>query len=209
MSFYLLLGATYAFAAAVQPGPFQAYLIASTLTRGLRRTLPAVLAPLLSDVPIIALVLLVLTQVPPSVVNALRLCGGVFLLYLAGRAFAAFMHDEAPQAGRSSPAVRTVIEAAFVNLLNPNPYISWSLILGPLLLEAWRANPANGIALLAAFYATMIVSTAVILLPFAGARTLGPRVGRWMLGVSALALAAFGLYQLWAGGAALLAGFFD
>jgi hypothetical protein len=30
-----------------------------------------------------------------------------------------------------------------------------------------------------------------------------------MLGVSALALAAFGLYQLWAGCAALLAGFFD
>jgi len=209
MSFYLLLGATYAFAAAVQPGPFQAYLIASTLTHGLRRTLPAVLAPLLSDIPIIALVLLVLTQVPPSVVNALRLCGGVFLLYLAARAFAAFRHDEAPQAARSSPAVRTVVEAAIVNLLNPNPYISWSLILGPLLLQAWRAAPANAIALLVAFYATMIVSTAVILLPFAGARNLGPRVGRSMLGVSALALAAFGLYQLWAGGAALLAGFFD
>jgi hypothetical protein len=55
----------------------------------------------------------------------------------------------------------------------------------------------------------MVVSTAVILLPFAGARTLGPRVGRWLLGVSALALTAFGLYQLWAGRAALLAVFFD
>ena len=209
MPAYVLLGATYAFAAAVQPGPFQAYLIASTLTRGLRRTLPAALAPLLSDVPIIALVLLVLTRVPSSVVNALRLGGGVFLLYLAARAFAAFRRDEAPQAARSSPAVRTVVEAAFVNVLNPNPYISWSLILGPLLLQAWRAAPANAIALLVSFYATMIVSTAVILLPFAGARTLGPRVGRSMLGVSALALAAFGLYQLWAGCAALLAGFFD
>ncbi|MCK7498353.1 MAG: hypothetical protein MZW92_52770 [Comamonadaceae bacterium] len=62
---YVTLGAAYAFAAAVQPGPFQAHLVASTLTRGLRRTLPAVLAPLLSDVPIIVLVLLVLTQVPP------------------------------------------------------------------------------------------------------------------------------------------------
>jgi len=40
--------------------------------------------------------------------------------------------------------------------------------------------------------------------PFAGARTLGPRVGRTMLGVSALALAAFGVYQLWAGGAAVV-----
>jgi len=58
----VLLGATCAFAAAVQPGPFQTYLISSTLTRGWRRTLPVVLAPLLSDVPVIALVLLVLTS---------------------------------------------------------------------------------------------------------------------------------------------------
>jgi threonine/homoserine/homoserine lactone efflux protein len=54
---HALIGATYAFAAAVQPGPFQTYLIASTMTRGWRRTAPAVLAPLLSDIPIIAIVM--------------------------------------------------------------------------------------------------------------------------------------------------------
>jgi threonine/homoserine/homoserine lactone efflux protein len=97
-----------------------------------------------------------------------------------------------------------VLEAAFVNLLNPNPYLSWSLILGPLLLQAWQAAPAHGIALLVSFYVTMIASTAVILLPFAGARALGPRVGRTMLGVSAAVLAAFGVYQIWAGGAAVV-----
>ena len=34
---------------------------------------------------------------------------------------------------------------------------------------------------------------------FAGARRLGPRVNRVLVGVSALALAAFGLWQLWLG----------
>jgi threonine/homoserine/homoserine lactone efflux protein len=203
---YVLLGAAYAFAAAVQPGPFQTYLISSTLARGLRRTLPAVLAPLLSDVPIISLVLLVLTQVPPSVVNALRLAGGVFLLYLAAGAVAAVRTYEAPLVDRPSQAAQTLVKAAVVNLLNPNPYISWSLVLGPLLLEAWRTAPAYGIAMLASFYVTMIASTAVILVPFAGARALGPRVGRALVGVSALALAALGVYQLWAGGVSLLGG---
>ena len=99
-----------------------------------------------------------------------------------------------------------MLEAAFVNLLNPNPYLSWSLILGPLLLEAWRAAPAYGIALLVSFYVTMMASTAVILLPFAGARALGPRVARAMVGASALALGAFGLYQLWVGSATVLRG---
>lgn len=203
MPAYLLLGATYAFAAAVQPGPFQTYLITSTLTQGWRRTLPAVLAPLLSDIPIVTLVLLVLAQVPPSVVTALRLAGGAFLLYLAAGAFVAFRTYEAPRIDRTTHPARTVLNAAVVNLLNPNPYLSWSLVLGPLLLQAWRTAPANGVALLASFYVTMIASTALILIPFAGARSLGPRIGRAMVAVSALALAAFGLYQLWAGGSSL------
>jgi threonine/homoserine/homoserine lactone efflux protein len=203
---YILLGTAYAFAAAVQPGPFQTYLISSTLTHGLRRTLPAVLAPLLSDVPIISLVLLILTQVPPPVVQALRLAGGVYLLYLAHGAFAAFRTCEEPGTSRPTQAARTLIKAAVVNVLNPNPYISWSLVLGPLLLQAWRAAPSHAVALLASFYVTMIATTAAILVPFAGARALGPRVGRTMVGISALALAAFGVYQLWAGAASLLEG---
>jgi threonine/homoserine/homoserine lactone efflux protein len=203
MTSYLLLGATYAFAAAVQPGPFQTYLISSTLTRGWRRTLPAVFAPILSDIPIITLVLLVLTRVPPLAVNVLKLAGGLFLLGLAAAAYRAFRTYQAPDTGQPAHTTRTVFEAAVVNLLNPNPYLSWSLILGPLLLQAWRAAPAYGIGLLASFYGTMIASTALVLLPFAGARALGPRVGRAMLGASALALAAIGVYQAWAGWAAL------
>jgi len=201
MSEYLILGATYAFAAAVQPGPFQTYLISSTLTQGWRRTVPAALAPILSDIPIIALTLLVLTRMPPAVVTSLRLAGGLYLLYLAAGAFAAFRRYQAPTVGQPPRTARTVLKAAAVNLLNPNPYLSWSLILGPLLLQAWQEAPAYGIALLVSFYVTMISTTAVILIPFAGARALSPRVGRAMVGVSALALAAFGVYQVWAGGA--------
>lgn len=201
---YLLLGATYAFAAAVQPGPFQTYLISSTLTQGWRRTVPAVVAPILSDIPVISLVLLVLTHVPPLVAQLLRLAGGLFLLYLAARAFMAFRRYGAPTVGHPANTTRTVLQAAVVNLLNPNPYLSWSLVLGPLLLQAWREAPANAVALVASFYGTMMASTAVILIPFAGARALGPRVGRGLVGLSALALAAFGAYQIWVGGVSLL-----
>ncbi len=203
---HAILGATFGFAAAVQPGPFQAFLISSTLTRGLRHTLPVLLAPLISDIPIIALVLLILTQVPPSVLIGLRLAGGLFLLYLAAGAFAAYRSYQEPAPDGVAQTAKAVLKAAAVNLLNPNPYLAWSLVLGPLLLQAWRAAPANGVALLVSFYATMIASTSLVLIPFAGARSLGPRVGRGMVGLSAVALAAFGCYQLWAGGAALLRG---
>jgi threonine/homoserine/homoserine lactone efflux protein len=80
---YILQGMAYGFAAATQPGPFQTYLILQALKRGWKRTLPMALAPLLSDGPIILLVLLVLTQVPLWLVRSLRVAGGFFLIYLA------------------------------------------------------------------------------------------------------------------------------
>jgi len=200
---YLAFGSSYAFAAAVQPGQYQAYLISRTIANGWRSTLPAVLAPILSDVPIVALVLLVLTQVPPLFVHLLRLAGGVFLLYLAAVALQACrMYGHVPSAS-PAPAHRTLFEAVVVNLLNPNPYLGWALVMGPLLLQAWRESPAAGITLVAAFYLTMVAASTAIVLVFAMARSLGPRVARLLVGVSAAALAIFGVYQIWAGASAL------
>ena len=201
---YLIFGASYAFAAAVQPGQFQAYLISRTLANGWRRTLPAVFAPILSDVPIVSLVLVVLTQVPPLFVFVLRLAGGVFLLYLAAGALRAYRNYEAVAAAPPVSAQRTVAEAALVNLLNPNPYLGWALILGPTLIQAWRQTPAAGVALVVAFYSTLAIASSALVLLFALARSLGPRVARTLVGISAAALAAFGGYQIWAGLAALL-----
>ena len=59
---YLIFGCAYAFAAAVQPGPFLVYLVSQSLSAGWRRTLPAALAPLLSDGPVAVLVLFVLSR---------------------------------------------------------------------------------------------------------------------------------------------------
>jgi threonine/homoserine/homoserine lactone efflux protein len=196
---YLLTGATLAFAAAVQPGPFQAYLVASTMTAGWRRTLPAAFAPIISDVPIVALVLLVLTRLQPAWLAVLRLGGGLFLLYLSARALAVFRrYREVTSAVRPSSR-RTLVEAVGVNLLNPNPYISWSLVLGPLLIEAWREAPGRGVALVAGFYGTLVVCTAAIVLLLAGARSLGPQMGRASVGLSAAALAGFGFFEAWSG----------
>jgi threonine/homoserine/homoserine lactone efflux protein len=201
---YLILGATYAFAAAVQPGQFQAYLISQTIANGWRRTVPAAFAPILSDAPIVCLVLLVLTHVPSLFVHLLQVAGGLFLLYLASGAFRACRNDRRVITAQPAPAHQTVIKAALVNLLNPNPYLAWALVMGPLLLTAWRQSPANGIALVGAFYLTMVLVTAGIVMLFAAARSFGPRVARVLVGFSAVALGCFGIYQLWTGSTELL-----
>jgi len=203
---YLLLAASYAFAAAVQPGPLQAYLISQTMINGWRRTVPAAVAPIISDIPIVLLVLLVLTHVPPSFINVIRLAGGIYLLSLA---FQALQSYRAYSHLRESPprmVYQTIWKAVVVNLLNPNPYLGWALIMGPLFLKAWSDSPSYGIGVIVLFYATMILATAAIIALFSGARSLGPRVARGLVGVSAAALLVFGLYQLWAGLTALMSG---
>jgi len=198
----VVLGATYALAAAAQPGQFQAYLIAMTMAHGWRRTMPVALAPVVSDIPVIVLVLVVLTNVPPGFVHGLRLVGGLFLIYLAVATLRSEPSAGTPASG-PGPAGRTVLKAALVNLLNPNPYLAWSLILGPILVGAWRQAPSHGAAFLVAFYLMMVASTALIVILFGAARASGPRLARGLHLGSGVALAAFGLFQLWSGGRAL------
>ncbi len=203
---YLLFGTTYAFAAAAQPGPFQAYLVAQALGIGWRRTLPAVLAPLVSDAPIAFVVLVVLSRLPLAFQHGLHVAGGMFLLYLATRAFKTWRHYEEPRQAPAQSARRTLFDASIVNFLNPNAWIGWSLVLGPLLLQGWREAPGHGIALIGSFYVTLVAGTAAIVFIVAGASRLGPRVARALVAVSVVALAAFGGFQLWSGASALLRG---
>ena len=199
----LIMAGGYAFASAVQPGPFLAYLISQSLTHGWRRTLPAAFAPLLSDGPIIIVVLFILTRLPPTMLIYLRLAGGVFLLYLAYGAFRnwrAFRADVSPAASAKG---QSVVQAALVNLLNPGPWLGWSLVMGPLLLKAWGESPAHGIAMLVGFYSVMVLSLMGIIVVFGVARRLGPRLTRGLVGLSALALLGFGAYQIWLAAGAL------
>ena len=193
---YVAIGGSLAFAAVVQPGPFQAYLLSRVTAIGWRRTLPAALAPLLSDGPIAALALLVLGRLSPGMQSALRLAGGALLLYLA---WSAFLHwrRHCPQPSEQVERVpRTLLEAALVNLLNPNPYLSWALVLGPIVVAAWQEEPSSGVAVVIAFYATMVTMLAALIVLFGSARFLGERSQRVLLFISIWILAGLGVYQL-------------
>ena len=205
MWFLLLQGIGFGFAAAAQPGPFQTYLIAQSLTRGWQRTLPAALAPLVSDGPIIVLCLLVLSQVPAWMTRGLSVAGGAFVLYLAWGTWRVWRRQAPANASTRAdvssnvvavPERQSVLKAALMNVLSPGPYLFWTLVTGPLLVQAWHQSAAAGIGFLAGFYAAMVLALATIIVVFGLAAAAGPRVRHAMTGVSALALAVFGAYQL-------------
>jgi threonine/homoserine/homoserine lactone efflux protein len=200
---YVLQGFLFGFAAAVQPGPLQAYIVLQTVKNGWRRTIVFAIVPILSDLPIIVLVVFVLAAIPAIWVVGLRLVGGVFMIYLAANAVcsAGSMADVADEGGQSRR--RGLLQAVMINLLNPNPYLYWGLVTGPILLTGWRESPWNGIGLIAGFYATLIFFNAMIILLVSSARRLNSQLRRILVVCSAAGLGFFGAYQIVKGAAAL------
>ncbi len=192
---YWLTGAGYGFAGAIQPGPFQAFVISEALRRGWRSALPAAFAPLISDLPVLVLVLLVLTRLPEPARRVLYLVSGLYILYLAwgawharGDMITSLRQDEAPGG--------SLWRAALMNLLSPGPYVFWSLVAGPVLLQALQQGVAYAAAFLAGFYMAMVGTLAALIVVFGTAGRVAPRLARALISLSALLLAAFGVRQL-------------
>ena len=199
---FLIKGGALGLAAAIQPGPFQAYLLSQVGQRGWRRTLPAAMAPLISDAPIVVLMLLVVRQMPAGALSVIRAAGGVFLLYLAWRSFASLRklpadaiesHDETNQIA----AGHGLWQAALMNLLNPNPYIFWGTVGAVVFFEGWNQSPAAGTAFLAGMYAMLISGLALVTVAFGMIGAFSATTSRLLSLASAIALAGFGLLQLW------------
>ena len=193
---YLIIGITYGFAAAAQPGPLQTYIISQTFANGWRRTLPASFSPLISDIPIIILVLFLLSQLPAWLIQILHIAGAFFLFYLVYDTYKTWKNFDVNKKREVQTNQQTLFKAALVNFLNPNPYLGWSLVMGPLFLKGYNEAPIYGVILVISFYATLVAGIAGIIILFAVARNLGPKIVRIMLGISIVGLAFFGIYQL-------------
>lgn len=196
---YLFSGVAYGFAAAVTPGPLSFFLVSQAVTKGWRHALPVAFSPLITDGPVAALVLTVLSRIPTGFVRYLRIAGGVFILYLAYESYKAWRTYHSENAITPSHGHGSLVRAAVVNWLNPNLYIGWSIILGPIVLSGWHESPARAIALLTGFYLTMIVVMSWMALVFSAAHKMDAGVRKKLIGFSCIALVCLAVYQLYLG----------
>jgi len=204
--FYFLQGAALALPATIMPGPFQAYLLSQALKNGWKSTLPAALAPLVTDGPIIALVLLVLTQTPQYFLDIIRIVGGIFILYLARGLFLNLRNSEPVTTPPDNAARQSFVNAVVMNALNPNPFIFWGVVAGPILLSGWRDSPGLGISFMIGFYGTFVCSLAALILVFATAGSINPKINRLLSFFTGSGLLAFGIYQMVTGLMAVIGG---
>lgn len=192
----ILIGAGFALAAAIQPGPLQAFLFSSVTRQGWKQTLPAAFAPVLSDGPIAVVVLLIINRLPETMTLVLQAAGGFLLFYLAWSSLQQWRAGPNLDEGGQGSVPKTVFQAVMVNLLNPNPYLGWSLVLGPAAINAWSLAPIRGIVLVAAFYFVLVLSTMGVIVLFGLSGFLDVRRRHFLILLSAIILAILGSYQL-------------
>ena len=193
---YLLAAAAIGFSAGVTPGPLQAVFLSYAVKGGWKKALPAAFAPLVTDGPVILLVLVILNNLPAVFLRILQIGGAVFILYLAWESYQAYRNFQGIKAAEDTGTWGTLLKAATMNLLGPGPWLFWSLINGPNLLLAWGVSPWWGAAYLVSFYGVFILTNIALILVFSSMRKMGEQVRRTLLLVSALILAGFAVYQL-------------
>jgi threonine/homoserine/homoserine lactone efflux protein len=193
----LLKAATLGFTAAAMPGSFQAYLINQAALHGWRRAAITSLAPLISDGPIVLLAVLALALVPAWVLPLLQIAGACFIFYLAYRALRALWCGRSESEAPKPPP--GFLAAVTINLLNPNVYIYWSTVSGPIFMQSWRISPAWGLGFLAFFYGIMVLTSNGIILAVVGLQQAGKRVRYYLQVISTGLLAVMGIVQLAAG----------
>jgi threonine/homoserine/homoserine lactone efflux protein len=137
-----------------------------------------------------------LDNLPQIALSVLRVAGGILLLWFAVSGYHQWKQGVDSTAQPRERPPRTLIQAATVNILNPNPYLGWMLVLGPAFFAAWNQTPAAGIALLVSFYGTTVAALASTVLVFGTTRFLTLRSRRILVLISALLLAVLGIAQL-------------
>ncbi|MBL0714938.1 MAG: LysE family transporter [Desulfosarcina sp.] len=155
-------GAVLGLSAGLSPGPLLTLVITETLRSGIAAGIRLAVAPLITDTPIIvvALILMPRLNASPGVMGVIALAGAVFIAGMAieSMTFKGAAAEEVP----APPA--SIWRGVFANALNPNPYLFWFTVGGPLVLRTATRNWAAAAVFILVFYGGLVGSKIVLAL---------------------------------------------
>ena len=173
-----------------------ALVIAQTMRYGIKEGIRAALAPILTDIPIIAIsfaVLGYLSQIGP-VLGLISVFGGCYVLYLAYETF----KIQPVSVEETTRLPGSLKKGVAVNALSPHPYIFWTTVGTPFILQAIPSDPWAPLWFLPSFFSLLIGSKMAIALIVGRFRSfLEGRLYLTILRILALALAVFALRLFW------------
>ncbi|MBN2319322.1 MAG: LysE family transporter [Acidobacteria bacterium] len=145
-----VLGAT----SGLSPGPLLTLVVAESFQRGFRSGAAVAVAPLITDAPVILLMLWLahtLSSVE-SIIGVLYILGACYIAYLSVE----LLRFKGVEIDAASGARTSFMKGAVVNLLNPAPYVFWLTIGAPLLAQAKEISWLVVTAFLVVFYGLLV-----------------------------------------------------
>ncbi len=180
MIYFFAIGAALGLSSGLAPGPLLTLVASETLRRGLRAGVKIALAPLITDLPIIALTLLILSRLSDSnrLLGIVALAGGCLLLIFGCTNLRAPQLDIAP----AGPGPGPLFKGILANLLNPHPYLFWAGVGAPLMAEASRTHSTALPAFLLGFYFCLVGSKILLAALLARSqRFIAGQAFRWLI----------------------------
>ncbi len=184
-------GLTLGIVEGVKPGPLLTMVIRETLSGGLRAGIWTATAPIFTDGPLVIVSLLAASWIStqPTILIVISIIGAGYLLKMG---LECFTIEPPPSDIAEIDVTGSFKRGVLTNLLNPNVYIFWFLIGGPLMASAADEEPLAPVAYALTFLVSIIVVKSLIALAFDRTRgNLSHSTYKGVLSLCGLAMIAF------------------
>ena len=182
-------GIVLGLAEGVKPGPLNTLVISETLQHDWKAGMKVALSPLITDAPIITISALLWW-------SATSIDGVSAILYLAGSAFLIYLGIdglrtplETPEEFENISKPESLKRGVITNLLNPNPWLFWTLAGAPFLVAAWKQDYLMPFGFIIGFLGVLIGVKIIIAILFDRSKEfMNERGLLWSIRLSSIAL---------------------
>ena len=135
---FLSAGILLGLAAGFAPGPLLVLVVSETLRHSIKAGIKVSIAPLITDIPIIAISLLVLNRLADFkvIIGCISIFGGLFILYLGYES----LKTKGVELDLSAHGANSFRKGVITNALNPHPYVFYLTVGAPIIFKGINQN---------------------------------------------------------------------
>ncbi len=162
MIHYFGVGLLLGLSAGLAPGPLLTLVVSETLRHDIKAGIKVALAPLISDLPIVAVTVWLLAGLSgfDGIMGGISLLGGsvVFMMGIGG------IRTKPPSMDIAQTQSNSLFKGVLVNVLSPHPYLFWLGVGAPTMTRAYELNIFLAVSFVSSFYIALVGSKVVLAL---------------------------------------------
>ena len=189
---FLSAGILLGLAAGFAPGPLTVLVISETLRHNIMAGMKVSIAPLVTDIPIIAISLLVLNRLSnfKAILGCISIFGGLFILYLGYES----LKTKGVELELSKPGTNSFRKGVIANALNPHPYVFYMTVGAPIIFKGINQSLLAALLFVGAFTFFLVGSKVLLAMVVEKSRSfLKGSVYIWVMRILGILLVFFSM----------------